>query len=105
MKKLISLCLVLMVLSTGAFAQKAADRFANLNLAEQQKTSIDSIRKAFNKVRSQIKNDTSLSEEQKTTKIKDVRKEQNKKVISILTIEQRQKLKEQTKAAAKKEGE
>lgn len=105
MKKLISFCFVLMVLSTGAFSQKVADRFANLNLAEQQKTSIDSIRKSFNKVRNQIKNDTSLSEEQKAIKIKDMRKEQSKKVLSVLNTEQRQKLKEQTKASAKKEGE
>lgn len=105
MKKIISIGVFLMVLSVGSFAQKAADMFTNLNLTEQQKTSVDSVRKTFNKTRKQINSDTTLTAEQKTAKLKDMRKEQTQKIASFLTAEQRQKLKEETKAKAKKEGQ
>lgn len=104
MKKVIAIGIFLMVLSSGSFAQNAADRFASLNLTEQQKFSVDSVRKIFNKIRNHIKSDTTLTEEQRTSKIKDMRKEHTQKVLSFLTVEQKQQLKERTKAAAKKEG-
>jgi hypothetical protein len=103
MKKRFLIAALITGLSCSVYAQKQApkERLANLNLTEQQKSSVDSVRKAFDKKRAAVKKDATLSQEEQTSKLKEIRKEQNTAINSILTPEQREQLK---KESQKKEG-
>lgn len=101
MKKSLFIAALFVGLSCTVNAQQKGpkDRLANLNLTEQQKTSVDSLRKVFDKKRADLKKDETVSQDDQAAKLKEIRKEFNKELNAILTPEQREKLKEQAKAA------
>lgn len=107
MKKSLFIAAFIIGLSCSVNAQQKGpkDRLANLNLTEQQKTSVDSLRKVFDKKRADVKKDEAVTEDDKKTKLKDIHKEFNKELNAILTPEQRKQLKEETKAAQSNQGQ
>ena len=84
--------------------QKPKDRLANLNLTEQQKASVDSVRKIYDGQRADVKKDATVSEEARKEKMKEIRKHQNAAINSILTSEQKKQLKAEAKEKEEKEG-
>ncbi len=66
-----------------------------LNLTKQQMSQLKEVRRNIKQQKDAINNDQSLSDEQKQSKLKDLRKEQQEKLKSILTPEQMQELKEE----------
>lgn len=104
MKKGLFIAAFLVGLSCTVNAQEKKapkDRLASLELTTQQKTSVDSVRKVFDKKRAEVKKDAALSQEEQAAKLKEIRKEQNTSINRILTPEQREQLK---KESQKKEG-
>ena len=105
-----------MVMSAGAVAQtsnSAADnstnattndsgqrgqRFAEaLNLTPEQQTDLKSIRDNERQQAQAIKNDSSLTPDQKKAKFKELRKSSHEQMMAKLTPEQQQKFKEMRK--------
>lgn len=74
--------------------QKRND-FSNLNLTQDQKDQFQKIRQESRVEREKIRNDSSLSQEQKEAKMKDLQKQDKEKFSRILTDEQKAKLKEE----------
>jgi hypothetical protein len=104
MKKGLLLAVVIAAVTLSVNAQeKKKDRFANLQLTTQQKASVDSVRKIYDGQRATLKNDGSVGEEAKAEKMKQIRKDQNHAINSILTAEQKEQLKKETKGKGKKE--
>ena len=64
----------------------------DLNLTQDQKTKMNDLRKNFKEQRDAIKNDASLTQEQKIQKSKELRASQQDQMKSILTPEQKQKM-------------
>lgn len=86
--------------SVNAQEKKAPkDRFANLDLTAQQRTSVDSVRKIFDLKRAEVKKDAALSQEDQKAKLKELTKQQAAQINTILTPEQREQLKEERKKA------
>src|SRR5690348_15049077 len=81
--------------------QKKGERGAKfaeaLNLSDQQKADLKSIRDNERQQAQAIKNDTSLSAEQKKAKFKELRKSSHEQMMAKLTPEQQQKFKEMRK--------
>jgi Spy/CpxP family protein refolding chaperone len=76
----------------AAPAQKA-DR-PNLNLTDDQKAQMKKIREDAKSQIDAVKNDTSLSAEQKQAKMKEIRRDSHKHVMSMLTPDQRKTMKQ-----------
>ena len=75
----------------GAGMMKA---FVKLDLTEDQKARIKSVFETSKQTAQGIKNDSSLNDEQKKAKLVELRKQTHENVMSILTPEQQEKLKE-----------
>lgn len=100
MKKGLFIAAFLIGLSCTVQAQEKKapkDRLANLELTTQQRTSVDSVRKVYDKKRADVKKDAALSKEEQTAKIKELTKEQSTHINAILTPEQRKQLKAEKK--------
>ena len=87
--------------ATAAQADKKGQRgekFAEaLNLTDQQKADLKSIRENERQQARAIKNDTSLTAEQKKAKFKELRNSSKEQMMAKLTPEQQQKFKEMRK--------
>lgn len=74
------------------------ERFAEaLNLTPEQKTDLKSIRDNEKQQAQAIKNDSSLTADQKKAKLKDLRKDSHQQMMAKLTPDQQQKFKEMRK--------
>lgn len=69
------------------------DNLKDLNLSKDQQKQIDDIHTNARKQKEQIKNDPSLTEEQKQEKMKQVDQDSKNKMNGILTKEQKDKIK------------
>lgn len=68
-----------------------------LNLTKEQKGQMKEFHRSMNQKKGSIKNDNNLSEAQKKDKMKELHKEQKEKMRTILTPEQREKMKKERK--------
>jgi protein CpxP len=66
----------------------------NLNLTDDQKTQMKRIHEDAKSQMDAVNNDSSLSADQKQTKIKQIRRESHKQVQAMLTPEQRKMMKQ-----------
>jgi periplasmic protein CpxP/Spy len=73
------------------------DRFAGLNLTDDQKAQIKKIREDAKMKSDAVKADTSLSDADKKAKMKTIRQEAKKQTQEVLTPEQREQLKAKMK--------
>ncbi len=71
------------------------ETMSSLNLTKEQMSQVKEIRQNMKQQKEAINNDQSLNNEQKQSKLKDLRKEQQEKLNRILTSEQMEKLKEE----------
>ncbi|RYY67343.1 MAG: hypothetical protein EOO13_14665 [Chitinophagaceae bacterium] len=115
MKKLIVFTLVLASVGFSASAQERREvktprtegkmkmhdkkSMQELNLTEAQKTQLKAQREAAKAQLDAIKNDASLSEQQKAEKAKAIHQDQKNKMQALLTPEQKAKMEEGRKAA------
>ncbi len=76
----------------GKDFKKGGDFQKELNLTEDQKTKMSGLREDFKKQFETLRNDQSLSAEQKKEKSKELRKAQQDKMKSILTKDQVEKM-------------
>ena len=78
--------------------QERGQKFAEaLNLTPDQQTAIQSIHENFRQQAQTIKNDSSLTPDQKKAKFKELRKSTHEQMMAKLTPDQQQKLKEMRK--------
>jgi len=77
--------------------ERAAKFAEALNLTDQQKADLKGIRDNERQQAQAIKNDTSLTAEQKKAKFKELRKSSHEQMMAKLTPEQQQKFKEMRK--------
>lgn len=68
-------------------------RMAELNLSREQKKQVRDLKKEDEAAKESINNDKTLTEEQKKEKLKELRKARQEKIKSMLTPEQKEKLK------------
>ena len=68
--------------------------FADLGLTPEQQTQIDTINKSTRDQASAIRNDTTLSSDQKETKLRSLMQSSHQQVSALLTPEQQQKLRD-----------
>jgi len=85
----------------GGF-KKGNDFSAQLNLTADQKQKMESLRNESKTQMTAIRNDKSLSEDEKKAKMQELRKTQQQKMNSILTAEQIEKMKSLRKDHQKK---
>jgi Spy/CpxP family protein refolding chaperone len=90
--------------STAKTKLKDEGRLKDLNLNDDQKKSLDSIHTETRKQKGAIENDKSLTDAQKQEKIKALNKKEKSKMNSLLTPEQREKVKQIKEDKKKKEG-
>ena len=83
--------------------KKKGKKIKELNLTRAQRSQMKEFHKSIKQQRESIANDNTLTDEQRRSKLKDLKREQREKINSILTAEQKEKLKEQKKAAKKQE--
>jgi Spy/CpxP family protein refolding chaperone len=83
--------------------QKKGKMINELSLTKEQRSQIKDFHKAVKQQKESIANDNTLSDEQKQFKLKELKKDERKKINSILTPEQKEKLKERRKNARKQE--
>ena len=77
---------------------KRGEKFAEaLNLTPEQKTDLKNIRENEKQQAQAIKNDSSLTPDQKKAKFKELRKSSHEQMMAKLTPEQQQKFKEMRK--------
>ena len=67
---------------------------ANLNLTDDQKAQIKQIHEGMRSKAEAVKNDSSLSTDQKEAKIRDLRRDTHEQVKKVLTPEQRKQFEE-----------
>lgn len=83
---------------TGAYAKKDKQSMKKdmkaLNLTKEQRGQLKSMKQENKAAKENIENDATLTEQQKKEKIKNMRRQNADKMKSILTEEQRGKLKE-----------
>lgn len=84
--------------------KKGASQMAELNLTQAQKDQMKKIRQDEKAKIDAIKNDKSLTETQKSDKIKELRKNQHKEMNSVLTKEQKAQMKTMRAERGKKRG-
>jgi Spy/CpxP family protein refolding chaperone len=89
----------------GAPGMKIMRVFQQLDLTEKQKSEIKEITKAQMEKTKAIREDKSLTREQKMEKIKPLRKATEEKIMNLLTSEQKAKLKELMKKQPGMQGE
>jgi protein CpxP len=123
MKKIVVLFSCIILIAVTANAQDKKDKVKNLDsthkenlkekgvtknnlkdldLSKDQQKQIDDIHSNAKKEKEKIKNDSTLTEEQKKDKIKQIEKDSKTKVNGLLTPEQKEKLKK-NKANAKEQ--
>lgn len=119
MKKTIILAAALSVFSiTATFAQAETDKpvkkektekagghrnpMADLNLSKDQENQMKTLNEDTRSKADAIKNDASLSDEQRKAKMMELRKAQNEKRMAILTPEQKKKWEKQRKERGEK---
>ena len=73
------------------------DEFAKLNLTDDQKAKIKSIRDDSFQKRKAIMSDTATTDEQKKAKLRSGRRDTRKQIMAVLTPEQRAQLKQDMK--------
>jgi len=83
--------------TTEKKGERAAKFAEALNLTDQQKADLKGIRDNERQQAQAIKNDTSLTAEQKKAKFKELRKSSHEQMMAKLTPEQQQKFKEMRK--------
>lgn len=84
--------------ATSNEANERGQKFAEaLNLTDQQKADLKSIRENQRQQAQAIKNDTSLTPEQKKAKFKELRKSSHEQMMAKLTPDQQKKFKEMRK--------
>ena len=69
------------------------DKYKELNLTDEQKGKIKELNKRNKTEKSKIEGDAALTPEQKSAKLKELKKEQSKSFKAILTTEQLEKYK------------
>ncbi|MEO8412460.1 MAG: hypothetical protein ABI472_02325 [Ginsengibacter sp.] len=74
-----------------------------LNLTREQRRQLKDFRQSAKQKKEEIDNDTSLTDTQKQDKLRHLRMEQKEKLNTILTPEQKEKLKEKIKDRETKE--
>src|SRR5215813_8863257 len=74
-------------------ASKHGDRFAGLNLSDEQKAQIKKIREGAKAKADAVMGDSSLSDADKQAKVKAIRMDARKQTREVLTPEQRKQLK------------
>lgn len=72
---------------------KKGKKMAELNLSREQKKQVKEIKQNDDAAKNAILNDAALSEEQKKEKLKELRKARQEKIKTMLTPEQKEKLK------------
>jgi Spy/CpxP family protein refolding chaperone len=105
MIKFLSIVILLFSLSITANAQTKAkhgnkhkkEMMKSLNLSQQQKEQMKISKEALKNQKEAIKNSTTLSDEQKKERMKQLQKERHEKMQAILTPEQKQKMKQMKK--------
>ncbi|HNP53119.1 MAG TPA: hypothetical protein PKK69_00810 [Ferruginibacter sp.] len=70
-----------------------------LNLSKDQKRQLAEMKRTENANRASIEKDASLSDAQKRAKLKELRKQRQEKIQSMLTPEQKEKIKQQSTKA------
>jgi protein CpxP len=70
------------------------DFLADLNLTDTQKAQIKQIREGARSQADAVKNDSSLSADQKETKLRAIHRDTHEQVIKVLTPEQRKMMRE-----------
>jgi Spy/CpxP family protein refolding chaperone len=133
MKKIIALLTCILLVTSVTYAQKDSTRYArektrvknmdttrkqnlkdkgitknnvkDLDLSKDQEKQIDNIHSNARQEKEKINNDNSLTPEQKQEKIKEVDRTAKSKTNSVLTPDQRQKMKDKRMNAKKKNGE
>jgi len=83
--------------TTESKGERGAKFAEALNLNDQQKAELKSIRDNERQQAQAIKNDTSLTADQKKAKFKELRKSSHEQMMAKLTPEQQQKFKEMRK--------
>jgi len=81
------------------------DELANLNLTDDQKAQVQKIHESMKSQMDAVKNDSTLSSDQKHAKMQEIHKASHQQVMQILTPEQRQQAKsdEMARKAAKQQ--
>ena len=67
---------------------------ANLNLTDDQKTQVKQIREGAHSQLDAVKNDSSLSADQKQAKMREIRRNSHEQIEKVLTPEQRKQFRE-----------
>lgn len=75
--------------------KERGDRLANLNLTEDQRAQIKQIHEGARSRMDAVKNDSSLSAEQKHAKIHEIKRDTHEQVKKVLTPEQQKKMHEE----------
>ena len=98
--KLLSIVIILFLFAINTNAQtkhnkkERKEMMKSLHLTKQQKAELKSFHKSTKQQREAIKSNTALSQEQKKEKVEQMQKERHDKLESILTPEQKQKMRE-----------
>ncbi|MGH2647811.1 MAG: hypothetical protein ACRDE8_09605 [Ginsengibacter sp.] len=72
-----------------------------LNLSKEQRSQMKELHQSMKQQKETISNDSNLTDAEKQTKLRTLKKEQREKMESILTPEQKEKLKEEKKQSKK----
>ena len=121
MKKLLAVVFILYFFVSNAIAQvkrevnpsqnsqsnmvqknKKKAMMKELNLTKEQRGQMKEFKRSMKQKKADITNDKTLSQEQKQAKLKELHKEKKEKMNSILTPEQREKMKEQEQLSQKR---
>lgn len=131
MKKLLTLLTCFLMITSFSYAQKDSSRYAkektrvrnmdstrkqnyrdkgvtknnmkDLNLSKDQEKQMDDIHTRSRQEKEKINNDNSLTPEQKQQKLQAIDKEEKSKMHTVLTPEQRQKMKAKRASQKKKD--
>ena len=121
MKKLLTVVFILYFFISNAIAQvkrevnpsqnsqsnmvqknKKKAMMKELNLTKEQRGQMKEFKQSMKQKKADITNDKTLTQEQKQAKLKELHKEKKEKMNSILTPEQREKMKEQEQHSQKR---
>ena len=121
MKKLLAVVFILYFFVSNAIAQvkrevnpsqnsqsnmvqknKKKAMMKELNLTKEQRAQMKEFKQSMKQRKADITNDKTLTQEQKQAKLKELHKEKKEKMNSILTPEQREKMKEQEQLSQKR---
>ena len=79
--------------ATPVKANEHKDKYKDLNLTDEQKGKVKELNKRNKAEKAKIEGDATLTPEQKSAKLKEIKKEQSKSFKAILTPEQIEKFK------------